>query len=292
MTFTAGATAVGEAQQRLFPYERWHERLPALAAQYRDNLPFPHMRLTDFLEDGVIRRAAEEFPATGDATWIQYKHYNENKLGKTDRATFPPMIGKVIDELNSPEFVAWLSRLTGIDGLMADPSLEGGGMHQTEAGGFLNMHTDFTHHHHRPGWRRRCNLILYLNDGWRDEWGGAIEFWDRDVKQCVAKYQPLLNNAVIFNTTDISYHGYPDPIAPPQDVTRKSLALYYYTLEADPPSAPRSTNYRARPGDGVRAVWIWLDKKALAVYSALKRKLGLSDAFVSKVLGWLSRKKK
>jgi hypothetical protein len=291
MTITAEATAVGEGQQRLFPYERWRERLPEVAAQYQANQPFPHIRLTDFLDDGVARRVAEEFPATGDASWIQYKHYNENKLGKTDRASFPPLIGKVIDELNSPEFVAWLSRLTGIDGLMADPSLEGGGMHQTEAGGFLNMHTDFTHHHHRPRWRRRCNLILYLNDGWRDEWGGAIEFWDRDVKRCVAKFPPLLNHAVIFNTTDISFHGYPDPISPPAGVTRKSLALYYYTPDTESPSAPRSTNYRARPGDGVRAVWIWMDKKALAVYSALKRKLGLSDAFVSKVLGWLSRKK-
>ena len=80
----------------------------------------------------------------------------------------------MIDELNSPQFVSWLGDLTGIPDLMPDPSLEGGGMHQTQAGGFLNIHADFTMHHHRENWRRRCNLILYLSEGWMEEWGGHL----------------------------------------------------------------------------------------------------------------------
>jgi Rps23 Pro-64 3,4-dihydroxylase Tpa1-like proline 4-hydroxylase len=279
--------------QRLFPYEVWRNRLPALVNEYRDNTPFPHIHLTDFLDAGLARRIAAEFPKPTDTSWIQYKHYNENKLGKTNRAEFPPLIGQLIDELNSSEFVSFLSQLTGIPNLMSDPSLEGGGMHQTERGGFLNMHADFTHHHHQDSWRRRCNLILYLNDGWKEEWGGAIEFWDRDMKRCAAKVLPLLNHVVIFNTDEESYHGYPDPINPPDGVSRKSIALYYYTQEADTKFTPRSTNYQARPDDGnLRSLFIWLDKKTLAVYSIIKSKLGLSDNFASKVLGFFGRKKK
>lgn len=278
---------------RLFPYDLWQSRLPALVKEYRDNQPFPHIHLSDFLDEDVVRRIAAEFPKPTDTSWIQYKHYNENKLGKTNRAEFPPLIGQLIDELNSPEFVSWLSQLTGIAHLMPDPSLEGGGMHQTERGGFLNMHADFTHHHHHPNWRRRCNLILYLNEGWKQEWGGAIEFWDRDMKRCAAKVLPLLNHAVIFNTDEESYHGYPDPINPPEGVTRKSIALYYYTEEADSKFVPHSTNYQARPNDGkLRSSLIWLDKKTLALYSKIKSKLGLSDNFASKILGFFSRKKK
>src|SRR5918912_456965 len=113
---------------RLFDYDRWRARLPELARAYRENRPFPHVHLPGFLGEGIARRMAAEFPAPGATSWIQYKHYNEHKLGKNDRAAFPPLIGKVIDELNSPEFVAWLSELTGIPGLVADPTLEGGGL--------------------------------------------------------------------------------------------------------------------------------------------------------------------
>lgn len=277
---------------RLIPLGIWHDRLPGLMREYRENKPFPHIHLADFLEESVARRVAAEFPKPTDTSWIQYKHYNENKLGKTNRAEFPPLIGLLIDELNSPEFVAWLSELTGIPDLMPDPSLEGGGMHQTERGGFLNMHADFTHHHHRPNWHRRCNLILYLNEGWKEEWKGAIELWDRDMKSCAVKVPPLLNHVVIFNTTQESYHGYPEPISPPEGITRKSLALYYYTEESNAHYSPRSTNYLARPQDGrLRSSLIWLDKKLLAGYSKVKSKLGLSDHFASKVLGFFGRRK-
>ena len=42
------------------------------------------------------------------------------------------------------------------------------------------------------------------------------------------EYLPF-NKLVIFNTTDFSFHGHPEPLKCPDNVTRKSLALYYYT---------------------------------------------------------------
>src|SRR5207253_7370897 len=88
-----------------------------------------------------------------------------------------------VQELNSPDFVSWLCDLTGIPGLMPDPSLEGGGLHQSARGGFLNIHTDFSMHHYHKNWRRRVNLILYLNKGWQEAWGGAIEFWETSMRR-------------------------------------------------------------------------------------------------------------
>ena len=93
---------------------------------------------------------AEQFPQSGSDAWTQYKHANENKLGLAKRQLFPPAIAAVTDELNSPEFVAWISELTGIAGLKADPMLEGGGLHQSGRGGYLNVHTDFSMHHFHP----------------------------------------------------------------------------------------------------------------------------------------------
>jgi len=277
---------------RLFPYERWESLLPALNSQYRENRPCPHILLEDFLDSGIAEKLASEFPQSASAAWTQYKHANENKLGMPKRELFPPTLGAVTDELNSPEFVAWVSELTGIPNLMADPMLEGGGLHQSGPGGYLNVHTDFSMHHFHTHWHRRVNLILYLNPGWKEQWGGSIELWERKMARCGAKYPPLLNHALIFTTDERSLHGFPDPLTCPEGESRKSLALYYYTLEHGKKVSGHSTDYFARPQDGLtKAATIWLDKKAVDLYSRAKARFGFSDEVASKVLGFLSRKK-
>lgn len=275
-----------------FDYPKWNAQLPKLAKQYAENEPLPHIFLPGLLDEKVALSVSDEFPAADSNAWIQYKHHNENKLGLSKRALFSSGLGQVADELNSPEFVHWLSQLTGIPNLMSDPSLEGGGLHQSGRGGFLNLHTDFSHHHYQKNWRRRVNLILYLNREWQPEWGGSIEIWDSAMKECNVKYPPLLNHAMIFNTDERCFHGFPEPLACPEGTTRKSLAFYYYTLDTNLKVTPRSTDYRARPQDGIaQSALIWLDKQAVSLYSRAKERFGFSDDLASRVLGLISRKK-
>ncbi len=226
----------------VFPYARWCAQMPGLVARYRGNAPIPHILLRAFIDRRIAWQAAREFPLPSTEAWTHYQHQNENKLGMAERRIFPPTLGQVVDELNSSEFVQWLSDLTGIANLLPDPSLEGAGLHQSVRGGFLNVHTDFSHHHYQKNWRRRINLILYLNDGWRENWGGAIELWDQAMQKCTAKYPPSFNHALIFNTDAKSFHGFPEPLTCPPDVSRKSLALYYYTVEDRARIATRSTD--------------------------------------------------
>lgn len=281
-----------EESEPLFPYWKWGSEISLLKLRYQKNLPVPHIFLSDFLDSSIAHAMAQEFPGPNTDAWTQYKHQNENKSGLNKRSMFPTHLGNVADELNSPDFLEWISELTGIPGLVSDLSLEGGGLHQSGKGGFLNVHTDFSMHHYHKNWRRRVNLILYLNEGWREEWGGAIELWDSKMKHCVAKYPPLFNRALIFNTDENSFHGFPEPLSCPANVSRKSLALYYYTVETDGKSSARSTNYRARPEDGVgKSALIWLDKQAVNLYSKAKAKFGFSDDFASRILGRISKKK-
>ncbi|MGC1107267.1 MAG: 2OG-Fe(II) oxygenase [Candidatus Acidiferrales bacterium] len=277
---------------RLFPSDRWTAQLPELAPRYQHAEPFPHIHLADFLDTDTARSAADEFPESSSDTWIQYKHFNENKAGLAKRELFPEALGRIVDELNGPEFLDWLAKLTGIPNLVADPSLEGGGLHQSERGGFLNLHADFTMHHRNKNWKRRINLIVYLNPQWELGWGGAIELWDKQMSQCCASVPPFLNHALIFSTTDHSYHGFPEKLRCPEGVSRKSVALYYYTIELDSNVAGRSTDYQARPTDSkAKSALIWLDKKAVHLYSRAKERFGISDNAASKVLGFFSRKK-
>ncbi|MEM6262445.1 MAG: 2OG-Fe(II) oxygenase [Bacteroidota bacterium] len=271
------------ASEAIFNFDRWESRLTQDQQVYQREEPYPHIVLENFLEGWAARKAMESFPNVKDEGWIHYIHVNERKHGLNKMDMLPSFIQEVIQTLNSAEFVGYLEKLTGIPKLLPDPMLEGGGLHQTQRGGFLNIHADFTVHPHKRNWRRRVNVLVYLNEPWEEEYGGKLELWTRDMKSCVTKISPIFNRCVVFNTDEDSYHGQPIPLACPEDISRKSIALYYFTEEAETPRK-RATNYKARPEDGLKSILIWADKQAIVVYNWLKGKLGINDDFVSNIL--------
>ncbi len=276
---------------RIIDLDLWEGRLPKLMGNYRDAKPFPHTVLDGFLDVAAANQAQQAFPRVQDEGWIHYVHVNEKKHGLNKMERLPPYLGTVIQKLNSDRFVRFLEKLTGIPGLHADNMLEGGGLHQSQRGGFLNIHADFTVHPHKRNWKRRVNVLVYLNKDWDTAWGGDLELWERDMSACGQKIAPLFNRCVVFNTDEDSFHGLPDPIMCPEGETRKSIALYYFTVEKNAPSL-RTTNYRARPTDGMKGIAIWLDKQAISAYTRVKRLFGLNDDFMSKVLNRFSGKRK
>jgi hypothetical protein len=205
------------------------DRLPALAEQYAVAKPYPHVVVDDVLFPDAFVRAAQEFPAMRDPFWKGYLHVNETKYGNTQPDTWGETLTAVAKEFVSAEFVAFLEELTGIGNLLPDWSMDGGGLHQTLRGGHLNVHADFTTHHVKENWSRRVNILLYLNEEWREEWGGKLELWDREMTAPQAKVQPAGNRMLIFTTTADSFHGHPDALTCPEDVARRSMAIYYFT---------------------------------------------------------------
>ncbi len=255
---------------------------------YADAAPFPHVVLDDVLPAGVFADAVAEFPAPDDASWKGYLHVNEAKFANPDASTWGPTIQSVADAFCSDDFVKWLGELTGFEHLIADRAMDGGGLHQTLRGGHLNIHADFTTHHCHRNWRRRINILLYLNEVWRPGWGGALELWDSDVRACVTSVEPRPNRMLIFTTSGDAYHGHPEPLECPDGMARRSLALYYFTEEDRP--TRRSTTYRPRPSDGAnKGVAIWADRHLLGAYDTVKTRLGLSDRTASRVLGVVHR---
>lgn len=280
-----------QTKEKILDLDKLAKRFEKQANNYQYAHPYPFGQFENFLEPWAAKAAMEAFPKVKDAGWIHYIHVNEKKHGLNKMDLIPPFLQEVIQTLNSESFVKSLCKLTGIEGLKPDPSLEGGGLHQTQKGGFLNIHADFTVHPHKRNWRRRVNVLVYLNESWEPEYKGELELWTRDMKACAQKISPIFNRCVIFNTDQDSYHGLPEPIQCPEDMTRKSIALYYFTEEENIP-VKRATNYRARPGDGIKSLFIYLDKKLISAYTTLKGALGINDDFVSKVLNLFNRRKK
>ena len=277
--------------EQIFNYTEWNKKLPELSKRYQSADPYPHIVLENFLNSETLDQCSEEFNALNKADgWINYLHYNEKKKGLNKFDVLPTTIQHTISELNSQEFVQFLSTLTGIKNLQKDDQLEGGGIHQSTRGGYLNIHADFTVHPHHRHWQRRINVLVYLNKSWQDEWGGKLELWDKQMKECKEKVSPVFNRCVIFNTDADSYHGHPEPMTCPDGTFRRSIALYYYSIEKNP--FRRATYYKARPGEGRKKFWVKLDNTMVAAYTRMKGWLGSNDKIVSKMLRIFSGKKK
>jgi Rps23 Pro-64 3,4-dihydroxylase Tpa1-like proline 4-hydroxylase len=251
--------------------------------QFAEARPFPHVVFDDFLCPDAADALAAEFDRI-DEGWTYYHHVNEKKRGLADVTRMGHAARAAIADLSSAAFIDALEILTGIDGLLPDADLDGGGLHETRAGGFLNVHTDFLAHTVRRTWSRQLNLLLFLNRDWPDAYGGALEFWDAEVTRCERRVAPLFNRCVVFATSAISFHGVPEPVACPPDRSRRSLALYYFRDEQRVQRL-RPTRYVARPGDGVmRRALVHADVLALRAYAVLKRYTPLGDRIVSRLL--------
>lgn len=217
---------------------------------YKQANPFPYVCLDHFFNHNALKKVLGEFPDLDRTIDIIYKNPNEDKFASRGEYRFGEATRAFVHFLNSQPFLEFLSRLTGIEGLLPDPYLWGGGFHQIKPGGFLKVHADFNKH---PvlNLDRRLNLLVYLNEDWSEAYGGNFELWNKDMSSCEVRLQPLFNRMVIFNTTDTSFHGHPDPLTCPENRSRKSLALYYYTngRPANEVSHSRiATDFRSRKG--------------------------------------------
>jgi hypothetical protein len=229
------------------PLSRMKELGTSAHSSYIKARPFPHVVFDDFFDPSLLDLVLAEFPQPGAIPWQHFDNEHEIKLASAAESSFGPATRLLLYHLNSITFLEFLSAVTGIANLIADPSFEGGGLHQIVRGGKLAIHADFNRHRNY-NLDRRLNLLLYLNKDWRDEYGGHLQLWDRDMTRCEAKVLPLFNRVMIFGTTDFTYHGHPDPLQCPESMTRKSLALYYFSngRPAEELSGEHSTLFRPR----------------------------------------------
>jgi hypothetical protein len=209
---------------------------------FAGNEPFSHIVIDDFIEPQLLRLILAEVDAVDRSR--RYAKFLDRRTDHNKFAFYPEAVGpetsRLFYFLNSGPFLGYLEKLTGIANLLADPSYFGGGLHWIENGGFLEVHADFNHLK-KYDLERRLNLLLYLNENWRDEYHGQLELWDRRTMTCAKSIAPLFNRAVIFSTTRESLHGHPTPLATPPGVARRSFALYYYTNTWKPVVEGRST---------------------------------------------------
>ena len=204
--------------------------------------PFPHIVIDDFIPedlaiqcynqmsqhedwmfDSMMGYPEDERDSQVNKWWTPYDSDSKNKI-ESDM----PAVWKCLQYFNSRPFLLFLENLTGIKDLIEDVDFEGGGIHKIKNGGRLELHSDYNKHPNKDIWRR-INLLLYLTPNWN--YNGHLDLYEKDTLVKVKSILPTFNRAVIFNTTDDSIHGHPTPLVCPEEVSRYSFALYYFTKD-------------------------------------------------------------
>ena len=223
-------------------------------SEYLSASPFPNIELDNFFDNDFLKKIVKNFPNLEKINSSQkYTNKNEVKFANNDYKNFPNSIKSLFDFMNSSMFIKFLQKITSIkEKLVIDPELNGGGLHEIKSGGMLKIHTDFNRHP-TLDLDRRINILIYLNINWDQAYGGDLELWDKEMKFCGKKISPVFNKMVIFSTNDFSNHGHPEPINCPEDVSRKSIALYYFSngrpaSELDVNNIKNKTYFKDRKG--------------------------------------------
>ena len=271
-----------ELLDRFLPYDKLNDSQlrEDLRQSYAGAKPYPHVVIDGFFDTEMLNRVTDEFPDP-NALSQRYDTVREIKRATRSELEIPPFARSLVHALNSGPFIDFLEAITGIKGLVADPHLWGGGFHALPQGGKLGIHTDFNFHK-RLSLDRRVNVLVYLNRDWHEAYGGHFEAWRPNAAAADARYLPIFNRLVIFGTTDYTFHGNPDPVACPSGMSRKSIAMYYYTNgrpKEEWSGVIQTTQFMNRPGEAFverkRLIWtllhnmpkparIWLSRNILA----------------------------
>ncbi len=215
--------------------------------------PFKHVMIEDFFDPAFAAQLLAEFPSFDKKLSINESGHASGKSVNTNIRTISPAYQQLYELLGSRPFLDFVSQLSGIPDLLLDPKMFGGGTHENLHGQDLDPHVDFNYDESRQ-LHRRLNLIVYMNQEWRTEWGGALEIHSnprRPEENQIHSFDPLFNRCVMFETNEYSWHGFPK-IHQPEDkrhLSRKSISIYLYTKErpTEETAPVHATFYVQRP---------------------------------------------
>ncbi|MHA8097999.1 2OG-Fe(II) oxygenase [Aquirufa aurantiipilula] len=211
-----------------------HHNLPSRKEEFLAAKPFPFLVLDDFLEASYYQSLSDVLHANNPSMGRKFATDVESNKSISLNSNLPGLVSHIVDVLNTDEWVDKLKSLTGIDSLTTTQN--GNTMlanyHEMKSGGLLGSHLD---HSHEPelGLPHVLNIILYLSEDWKLEYGGSTLFYDKNGVKPLAKVEYKPNRAVIFLHTPYSFHGV-ERLQNNGEVKRKTLYVDYYSQTTNP----------------------------------------------------------
>jgi Rps23 Pro-64 3,4-dihydroxylase Tpa1-like proline 4-hydroxylase len=190
--------------------------------------PFPHIVFEGLFSPRLLELMHADFDRLNWGDWRRFDNANELKRGSAAKTWLGHASQLYFNTIYSGRFIDFIEKVTGIQGLISDPELFAGGLHEIPTGGKFSVHVDFNQHA-VTRLDNRLVFITYLNKDWLPSYGGGLELWDADKNECAADILPEFGRSILFYQSSKSLHGHPNPVAAPNGRVRRSAAAYFYS---------------------------------------------------------------
>ena len=218
-----------------------------------ENNYFKYVVVDNFFNKKLAEELYNYIPPVNDNRWYKFRNkiFDKDNLVEPDNygiskvEDMPGKWGDVFRKFQSQESVEWMTKVTGVDDLVADDYNEIGqwsGLRYIKKGGFPLVHSDARLHPHL-NLEKRITVVGYLNKDWKPEDTGYLEFWTDDMKECWKQVEPKYNRVVIFENSEFSNHGIPH--------VNKDRRVFMYTHLCKTPFEETRTKawYKPRPDE-------------------------------------------
>jgi Rps23 Pro-64 3,4-dihydroxylase Tpa1-like proline 4-hydroxylase len=248
-------------------------RIAARLREERDRLHAEFVqpgRIRTFVVDDLLEQEAASaihaaFPPV--ETMMHRRSIREDKFVATQMDRYAPLLEEALFAFQEPAVVGVVAEITGIVDLLPDERLYAGGLSAMARDQYLNPHIDNSHDERRERYRV-LNLLYYTTPGWRREYGGSLQLWDRGRRYPARTIDARFNRLVVMATTTRSWHGVDRIVG---EVRRTCVSNYYF---APRPVSPEGrtlerdyfhvTTFRGFPGQPARNAVLVADGLARA----------------------------
>ena len=209
-----------------------YDNLDQFKKIFESNKPFPHVVMDDFLSENFFKNLQIKNDINQNSGKKFSSDIEKNKW-VSKNTTLPSQIKKIIDYLNSEEWINNLSELANIKGIFStkvgNTSLAN--YHEMQNDGYLGPHVD---HSDDPdtGHPHVLNLLLYLSNTWNESWGGSTLLFNKNGKKILNEIQYKPNRAILFLHTPYSFHGVKK--INDSKIVRSSIYVDYYANSKTP----------------------------------------------------------
>jgi len=239
-------------------------RLPSsiddIKTSYRNGKPFPHVVLDGLFFESSLDPMLSEIGEMSREQWVNVdRDPRERTVRMRSAAEIREAGAHIVGILHSAAFLYLLTEITGIEQLLPDPYLQGGGFAVMRRGDYFDVHADRSVAY-ETGLTRRLAMIIYLNKEWQPGFRGELELWSSDGKRAEVSVEPLFNRTILFEVAYPNFHGVPAPLACPADRTRQSFIIYYHTAATNKLSSVKrhttifAPRFFGTPGATVRSI--------------------------------------
>lgn len=204
--------------------------------------------IDSLLPEKLALKVAESFPTTEKMRHM--RSLRENKYTSKSFDLFDSILRDITFALQSDRIVELIGSITGIGGQTADPTLYAGGLSMMTKGCYLDPHIDNSHDALRQNYRT-LNLLYYVTQNWKEEYGGSLELWDKKVRKKVT-IQSKFNRLVLMETNPWSWHSVSKVKV---SASRNCVSNYYFSKRS--PTGHKYfnvTSYSARPEEWYKSV--------------------------------------